>query len=81
MGQGVTTTLKVTKTLARTRSKKRYRVLFDGIRLSDNILPDALEKVGAGSLFPIVDHTLMRLQNDFSDRGYRTISITIQLSQ
>lgn len=72
-------TLRVTKLLAMTKSKKRYRVLYDGKQASGDILPDTLEKVGAGSWFSLVDPPLLRLQY-CSSKDCRKISITIQLS-
>lgn len=72
-------TLRVTKLLAMTKSKKRYRVLCDGKQASGDILPDTLEKVGAGSWFSLVDLFLLRLQY-CSPKDCRKISITIQLS-
>ena len=73
-------TLRVTKLLAMTKSKKRYRVLYDGKQASGDILPDTLEKVGAGSWFSLVDPLLLRMQYGFAG-GCRKVSITIQLSQ
>ena len=75
----MSTTLRVTKLLAMTKSKKRYRVLYDGTQASGDILPDTLEKVGAGSWFSLVDPPLLRLQYG-SPKDCRKISITIQLS-
>ena len=76
----MSTTLRVTKLLAMTKSKKRYRVLYDGTQASGDILPDTLEKVGAGSWFPLVDPLLLRMQYGFAG-GCRKVSITIQLSK
>ncbi len=77
----MSTTLRVTKLLAMTKSKKRYRVLYDGKQASGDILPDTLEEVGAGSWFSRVDPLLLRLQYDVARKDCRKISITIQLSQ
>jgi hypothetical protein len=74
------TTLRVTKLLAMTKSKKRYRVLFDDKQASGDILPDLLEGVGAGSWFCFVDPLLLRLQYAVA-KDCRKVSITIQLSQ
>ena len=74
------TTLRVTKLLAMTKSKKRYRVLFDGTQASGDILPDLLAEVGAGSWFRFVDPLLLRLQYDAA-KDCRKVSITIQLSR
>lgn len=74
------TTLRVTKLLTMKKSKKRYRVLFDGTQASGDILPDLLEEVGAGSWFSYVDPLLLRLQYDVA-KDCRKVSITIQLSR
>lgn len=74
------TTLRVTKLLAMKKSKKRYRVLFDGTQASGDILPDLLAEVGAGSWFSYVDPLLLRLQYDVA-KDCRKVSITIQLSR
>jgi hypothetical protein len=64
-----------------TKSKKRYRVLYDGRQASGDILPDTLEEVGAGSWFSLIDQPLLRMQYGFARKDCRKISITIQLSQ